>query len=58
MVGLIWVVRFSVVFQWGGDDLISDLISRNKKILNLYFIIAHGLTPHAKFQNPLINCWS
>ena len=43
---------FSIVFQWRGHDLISDLRSPNKKILGMHFAIVHCLTPHANFQNP------
>ena len=42
---------FSIVFQWIGHDFISDLRPPNKEILDMHFVIVHGLTPHAKFQN-------
>ena len=41
----------SIVFQWRGHDVISDLRSLNKKITYLHIVIVHGLTPHAEFQN-------
>ena len=38
---------FSIVFQWRDHDLISDLRSLNKKILDMHIVLVHGLTPHA-----------
>ena len=53
---------FSIVFQWRHNDLISDLRSLSKKITFTHFVIVHGLTPHAKFQNPhsklLVLAWA
>ena len=42
---------FSVVFQWRGHDLISNLRSSNKKIIDMHIFKVHGLTTHAKFRN-------
>ena len=48
----IWVVRFShSVSLERSCDYISDLRSPNKKIVDMHFVIVHGLTPHAKFQS-------
>ena len=49
---LFGLLNFSIVFQWRGHDLISDLRSPNKKILATHFGKLYWLTPHAKFQNP------
>ena len=51
MVVLYALFDFSIVFQWRGHDLISDLRSMNKKILDRHFVVVLSLTPHAKFQN-------
>ena len=44
---------FPVAFQWGGtgNDLIPDLRSPNKEILDMHIVIVLRLTQHAKFQN-------
>ena len=42
----------SPVFQWRGHDIIADLRSPNRKIVDMHFVIVHGLAPHARFQNP------
>ena len=58
-IGSLWpnffgLLDFSKLFQWRGHDLnlVSDLMTPNKEILDMHFVIAQGLTPHARFQNP------
>ena len=41
---------FSIVFQWRGHDLLSDLRSQNNKIPDMQCVIGHDQIPHAKFR--------
>ena len=45
------MLDFSLVFQWRGPDLISDLKSLNKKTLVILIVVFDELTSYAKFQN-------
>ena len=46
------------VSQWRGDDPISDIRSPNKEILDMQFVIVHGLTTFKVSQPSLISYWS
>ena len=43
---------FLIVLQCRCHDLISDLRSPNKKIIDMHFVKVHWLTSHARFQSP------
>ena len=62
-IGPLWpdlfvLLDFSILFHWRGHDVISDLRPPNK-IMDMHAAIAHGLTPHSKFESHhLKTVWS